>query len=134
MKYCIHRAHKDVFIVPGTLPGNTATVDIGKTIYPYAAIYIFSALVRYKTSSTTTGGVWDINDDGATIFTTKPPIAATATKGTETICDSLLATATTAIAADSLITLDYDSGHATTPGSDAYVEIWYFPVAWRYLP
>lgn len=118
--------------MPGKLPA-AATTDIGKTIYAFRDILIFSALVRYKTAATTTGGVWDINDDGTSIFTTKPAIAATATKGTETVCNCVLATAVTVVAADSAITLDYDSGHATTPGSDAYVELLYMPAAWRYL-
>lgn len=132
MKYCVHRAKEDVFIVPGTLPGNTATVDISKTIYANYDMLIFSALVRYKTAATTTGGVWDINDDGTSIFTTKPSIAAGATIGTDTICNCVLTEATTVVAKDSAVTLDYDSGHATTPGADAYVTIWYMPEAWRY--
>jgi hypothetical protein len=133
MKYCLHRARKEVFIVPGTLPGNTATADISKTVFAEADLLIFSALVRYKTASATTKGVWDINDDATTIFATKPEIAATAVIGTETVCDCVAATATTVVAKDSILTLDYDSGHATTPGSDAYVTIWYMPAAWRYI-
>lgn len=34
---------------------------------------------------------------------------------------------------DVLITVDYDSGHATTPGADAYIYLFWMPVAWRYL-
>ena len=133
MKYCIMKPVKEEFIVPGKLPA-AATTDIGKTIFAFRDILIFSALVRYKTAAATTGGVWDINNGGTSIFTTKPPIAAAATKGTDTVCDCVLATAVTVVAADSAITLDYDSGHATTPGSDAYVELLYMPAAWRYLP
>lgn len=133
MKYCIHRAKEDVFIVPGTMPGNTATTDIGKTIYALCDLLVFAAQVRYKTAPTTTKGVWDINDDATSIFTTKPEIAAAATQGTEQISDCILDTALTVVAKDSAITLDYDSGHATTPGADAYVTIWWMPEAWRYL-
>lgn len=133
MKYCIHRAIEWVFVVPGALPGNTATTDIARTFYPECDILAFSALVRYKTAPTTTGGVWDINDDATSVFTTKPPIAASATKGTDTVCDCVLSTADTVIAADSAVTLDYDSGHATTPGADAYVTLFYMPESWRYI-
>lgn len=133
MKYCIMKPVKEEFIVPGKLPA-AAITDIGKTIFAFRDILIFSALVRYKTAATTTKGVWDINDDGTTIFTTKPEIAATATKGTDTVCNCVLATAVTVVVVDSAITLDYDSGHATTPGSDAYVELLYMPASWRYSP
>lgn len=133
MKYCIHMIERDVFIIPGTMPGNTATADIGKTIYNLQDWLIISAQVRYKTGPTTTGATWDILDDGASIFTTKPPIAAGATLGTETVCDCVLTTADTVVAAGSLITLSYLSGHATTPGADAYVEIFRIPEAWRYM-
>jgi hypothetical protein len=133
MKYCIHPAKWDTFIVPGVLPGNTATTDIAKTIYAIQDLLVFAAQIRYKTASATTKGVWDINDDGTSIFTTKPEIAATATLGTEQISNCILDTALTVVAKDSAITLDYDSGHATTPGSDAYVIIWWMPESWRYL-
>ncbi len=133
MKYCIHRAEQEVFIVPGTLPGNTATADIAKTRHMRGDIYVFSAKIWYKTGPTTTKGVWDINDDGSTIFTTKPEVAASATEGAEQVSDCLSGTATTAVADKSLITVDYDSGHATTPGADAYIYLFWMPVAWRYL-
>ena len=133
MKYCIHRAEQEVFIVPGTLPGNTATADIAKTRHIRGDIYVFSAKIWYKTGPTTTKGVWDINDDGSTIFTTKPEVAAAATEGVEQVSNCLAGTATTAVADKSLITVDYDSGHATTPGADAYIYLFWMPTAWRYL-
>ena len=133
MKYCIHRALEDSWILPGNLP-ISALANIGKILSWREDRYVFSAVVVYQSAPTTTKGVWDINDDGTSIFTTKPVIAAAAKEGTETVCNSLLATATAAIAAKSQLTLDYDSGHATTPGSDAYVFIFSMPVAWRYTP
>ena len=38
------------------------------------------------------------------------------------------------VVAASRVTLDYDSGHATTPGRDAQIIIWSMPVSWRYIP
>jgi hypothetical protein len=132
MKYCIHRAIMDVFIVPGKMPA-AATTDIAKTIIPNCDILVFGALIRYKTACATTAGTWDINDDAASIFTTKPTIGATLNVGAVfQVCNSLLDDATTVVAAGSFITLDYDSGHATTPGSDAYIELYYMPEGWRY--
>lgn len=133
MKYCIHRCKEDIFILPNTLPFAAQAPSGAKAIVPSEDIYIFSARVQYLTAPTTTGGVWDIFDDGASIFTTKPPIAAAAKLGTETVCDSMLGTATTAVAAYSELILNYVSGHATTPGADAYVHVFYMPVDWRYL-
>lgn len=131
MKYCIHKAMQDINILPGTNPRAAAT-GLGKTIsFPYD-IYVFGARIRYGTAATSTGGTWDLNDDATSIFTTKPAIAAGSLMGNWQVADCLLSTALTAVAADSLITTDYDSGHATTPGADAYVQILYMPVAWRY--
>lgn len=133
MKYCTQFVREDVWMIPGSMPA-AALANLAKTIIWQEDRYVFSAKVYYGTGPTTTGGVWDINDDGSTIFTSKPSIAAATTEGTEVVSDSLSGTATTAVAAKSLLTLDYDSGHATTPGSDAYIYIWSMPVGWRYRP
>ncbi|MCK9568723.1 hypothetical protein M0R72_07270 [Candidatus Pacearchaeota archaeon] len=121
MKYCIHRAQEDCWTIPGNMP-IAAQTNIGKILSWREDRYVFSTVVVYQTAPTTTKGVWDINDDGTSVFATKPEIAAAATE----------ATATVAVAAKSKISLDYDSGHATTPGADAYIYIWSMPVAWRY--
>lgn len=131
MKYCMNPCLEATFIVPNSLP-TAAQTNVARTIHPSNAIYIFSGLVRYLTAPTTTGGVWDINSGGTSVFSTKIPIAAAAKVGTEIVCNCLLETATTAIAKDAELTLDYDSGHATTPGADAYVSIYYMPLSWRY--
>lgn len=133
MKYCTQMAKEDSWAVPGSMPA-AALTDIGRTIIWQDERYVFSAKVYYGTGPTTTGGVWDINDDAATLFTSKPSIAAGATEGTEVVSNSLSGTNTTAVAAKSLITLDYDSGHASTPGSDAMIFIWSMPLGWRYRP
>jgi len=131
MQYCTKMAIEDSWAIPGSMPA-AALANIGKTIFWQEDRYVFSAKVYYGTGPTTTGGVWDINDDGSTIFTGKPSIAAGATEGTEVVSDSLSGTNTTAVAAKSKVTLDYDSGHASTPGSDAYIYIWSMPTGWRY--
>jgi hypothetical protein len=133
MKRCIHPAQEDRWILPGMMPA-AATTGMGRQVIWLEDKYVFSAKVMYGTGPTTTGGVWDINDDGSTIFTSKPSISAGSAAGTEVVSDSLSGTNLNAVAASSRITLDYDSGHATTPGSDAYIFIWSMPKAWRYLP
>ena len=124
-------AKEDCWTIPGSMPA-AALANVGRTVIWQDERYIFSAKVYYGTAPTTTGGVWDVNDDGSTIFTSKPSIAAGATEGTEVVSDSLSGTNTTAVAAKSKVTLDYDSGHATTPGADATIIIWSMPVGWRY--
>lgn len=133
MKYSIMRACEDAWTVPGMMPV-AATTDISRGIRWAEDRYVFSSQVLYDTAPTATGGVWDENDDGVSIFSSKPSIAAGATVGTEVVSDSLAGTATVAVAAKSKMSLDYDSGHATTPGSDATVLIWSMPTAWRYMP
>ncbi|MFA7164622.1 MAG: hypothetical protein WC124_02080 [Desulfoplanes sp.] len=131
MTVCACAVREDIWTIPGMMPG-AAQSAMGRKFVWLEDRYVFSAKVMYGTGPTTTKGVWDINDDGSTIFSTKPEIAAGSTEGTEVVCNSLLSDATTAIAAKSSITLDYDSGHATTPGADAYIFIWSIPVSWRY--
>ena len=132
MKYCLLRPLVTEFIIPIKLPA-ASVVNIGKTFFPVFDIIIYSAVVRYITAATTTKGVWDINVNGTSVFATKPEIAATANKGTVTICDCVVGNTVTVVSSDSAVTTDYDSGHATTPGSDAYVEIHYVPASWWYF-
>jgi hypothetical protein len=75
MKFCIHRAMNDVWVVPGMMPAS-AQASIGTQIIWPEDRYVFSAIVFYGTAPTTTGGTWDINDDGTSIFSSKPSIAA----------------------------------------------------------
>jgi len=133
MQYCTRLAVEDSWTIPGNMP-SAGLANIGKAIYWQEDRYVFSAKVYYGTEPTTTGGTWDINDDASSIFSSKPSIAAGATEGIEVVSDSLSGTNTTAVAAKSKITLDYDSGHATSPGSDACIYIWSMPVGWRYRP
>lgn len=128
LKYCIHAAKEDRWIIPGMMPSSAQT-NIGRQTIWSEDRYVFSAKIYYGTAPTTTVGTWDINDDGTTLFTTKPTSA-----GTEVVSNSLAGTATTAVAAASRVTLDYDSGHASTPGADAQIIIWSMPVSWRYIP
>lgn len=133
MKSCIYRPFEDVWTIPGMMPAATQA-DMGRAPRWKEERYVFSAQIFYDVGPTTTKGVWDLNNDGSTMFTTKPEMAAGATVGVEQQADSLIATATIAVAAGGKITLDYDSGHATTPGSDAEIYLWSMPTAWRYIP
>ena len=133
MKHCFFKPIKYAWMFPGNLP-TAALSDIGRILFPDEDIYVFSGKVVYGTAPTTTGGAWDINDDGTSLFSSNLPISAGDTDGTETQSTSIGASSLTAVAALSKLTADYVSGHATTPGKDAYIYIWAMPVSWRYTP
>lgn len=117
-------ASKETFIIAGTFP-NSATTDISKTFYVPEDIYVLSADLRVKTAGTGTGSnVVDINDDGTTKFTTKP----TVTTGTSDL-DNVADNPTTAVAKESLITVDVDSITATTAPVDGYIDLFYYPTS-----
>jgi len=133
MKYCVQFALCDIWTIPGNLP-IAAITNIGKAVIWQENRYVFSAKVVYVTGPTGTNGVWDINDDGTSLFSVKPYILAGATDGSEVVSTSTSGTSVTAVSAGSRITLDYDSGSAATPGEDAVIYIWSMPVGWRYRP
>lgn len=125
MKYAIPKAMKETFIIPGYL---SAATDIAKTWFAPYDIYVLSADLRVKTAGTGTGNnTIDINDDGSTKFTTKP----STTTGTSDL-DNVADNPSTAVAAESAITIDVDAVTATTPAIEAYIDLWYYPVDWRY--
>ncbi len=127
MKYSIPTALSETYIIPGTLP-SAATTNISKTWYAPEDIYVISSDLRLATAGASTGStIVDINDDGATLFTTKPTITTTGTSD----LDNVSTAPATAVAKDSAITVDVDSITATAP-ADAYVTIWYILKSWRY--
>lgn len=125
MKYALSKALRFEFIVPGALG---AVTDVARTHYPECDIYKLSVDARVKTAGTTNATVFDVNDDGTTIITTKPSIASAALTDLDNVCDN----PSTVIAANSILTLDIDSV-STTPPVEAYVDLWYYPEWWRYL-
>lgn len=124
MKYAIQEAMRETFIIPGTIATGT---DLAKTWYTPEQCYILSADAYHKTAGTTNSTVYDINDDGSTKFTTKPTITSTNTSDIDNVADNV----STAVAADSLITVDVDSVSTTAP-VEAYIYLYWYPVSWRY--
>ena len=124
MKYCIAKAMKETFIVPGTL---SAATDTAKTWYPTSGVYIISADAYVKTAGTTNDSVFDINVSGSTKFTTKPTIASTATSDLNNVADSV----STEVAAAAPVTIDIDSVSTTAP-IELYIDVFYMPSDWRY--
>lgn len=124
MKYAIQMAQMETFIIAGTLG---AATDIAKTWYLAQGAYILSADAYVKTAGTTNDTVFDINDDGTTLFTTKPTIATTATSDINNVSTN----PSTEVAAASLITVDVDSVSTTAP-IEAYIYLFWYPTSWRY--
>lgn len=126
MKYAANQSLVETFIVPGVLPSAAAT-DLSKSWHVPCDAYIIAGLPYHKIAGTTNATTYDFNDDGSTKFTTKLSVASAATKGTLQVAD----TPSTAVAEDSVMTLDVDSISTTAP-TDAYVYIFWYPVSWRY--
>lgn len=124
MKYCMQMAQTLDFIVAGTLAAGT---DLARSHYATTALIKLSVDAYVKTAGTTNATVFDINDDGTTIITTKPSIASTATSDIDNVCDA----PTTVIAQDSVITADVDSVSTTAP-VEAYLKLFVFPSSWLY--
>jgi len=125
MKYCIYRAQKMEWIIPGYI--GVAT-DQGRTHYADYDLIKLSVDVRIKTAGATNATTIDINDDGNTIITTKPSISGTGTSDLDNVCDA----PTTVIAKDSVLTIDVDAVTTTAP-QDLYAVLFYYPESWRYL-
>lgn len=122
MKYAGIEAACETFIIPGTIAAGT---DLAKTWYVPEQCYIISTDSYVKTAGTTNSTVFDINDDGSTKFTTKPTI----TTGTTSDIDNVADNPSTAVAKDSLITIDVDSVSTTAP-VEAYIKVFWYPIEW----
>lgn len=126
MKYAKEKALFETFIIPGVLAIGT---DLAKTWYTPYPICVFSSDFKLKTApSGANATTIDINDDGTTMFTTKPSLAAAGTSDINNVSDNV----ETVVAEGSLITVDVDAVCATTPGTEAYIYLFYCPEAWRY--
>jgi hypothetical protein len=124
IQYCLHMALLEQFIIPGTLG---ALTDAAKTFFAPYDLYPLCVDAMVKTAGTTNATVFDLNDDGTTIITTKPSIAS----GSTTDFNNTVDAASTAIEAGSLITVDIDSVSSTAP-VEAYLYFYYYPTSWRY--
>jgi hypothetical protein len=98
------------------------------TFWPREDVYVLSADLFLGTAGGGTGStVVDVNDDGATLFSTKPTIVSTGTSD----LDNVSTNPTTIVAARSKVTADVDSVTSTAP-KDGQVQLFYYPVSWIY--
>lgn len=124
MKYAMEKARAVNWAVAGTI-GATAT-DAAGHYYAPMDMKIFGADIRLGTAGSGTTTV-DINDDGTTMFTTKPSITTTNTSDLDNTADTGIVAAE-----DSKLTLDLDAV-AGTPGVDLYVTLFWTPNSNQYL-
>lgn len=122
MKYAIPLAIEKEFLIPGNL---IVASDQARPYYMDYPGFIVSVDARVTTPGTTNPTVFDVNDDGTTIITTKPSVASGASSDLDNVTDMAL------IAADSKITIDIDSVSTTAP-IEAYIKLWIIPESWRY--
>jgi hypothetical protein len=126
MKYSVQMAQFAEFYLPGPAP-SSALAGFGCFIAPYD-IYPISADLHVETAGSGSGSsIVDINDDGSTLFGTKPTITTTGTSDLDNVSSSPV----TAVAALSKITADWDSS-TLVPPADVHVYLWYIPASWRY--
>lgn len=112
----------ETFIVAGNQSTGT---NVSKTWTAKTDIYPISVDAVVSTAGTTNSTDYDVNDDGTTIIATKPAIASTAT----TDLDNVTSAPTTAIAVNSLVTVDIDAA-STTQAIDGYITLFYIPQWW----
>lgn len=124
VKYAVEKAKTLQFAIVGTLATGT---DLAGQFYAPFDMKVFGADARVATAGTTNATTFDINDDGTTVFTTKPSIASTATSDLDNTADS-----GTVIAEDSKITVDIDAVSTTAP-IDAYITLYFAPNNNQYL-
>lgn len=131
MKYCIQPAMRLPFII--TPFPSAAVTNVSLTHILKEAAYIISADLDLTGAGAGAGStIVDINDDGTTMFTTKPTITTTGTSDPDNASDNCTANTLTASAAGSLITVDVDSVTATAPTGDGLVTVFAMPVGWLY--
>lgn len=123
--YAIEKAKEINFAIAGTMATGT---DLAGTFYAPYAMKVFGADIFAKTAPTGAVLTLDINDDGTTMFTTKPSIADGGTSDVDNTANDNIV-----VAEDSLITVDVDAIGSTVPGIDAYVKLYFIPNNNQYL-
>jgi hypothetical protein len=124
LKYCIQIAQVKEWIIPGTLAVET---NVGRYHYAECDLVKLSVDAIVITAGTTNATVFDVNDDGTTIITTKPSIASGGGEDLDNVCDA----PTTVIVKGSKLTVDIDSISTTAP-IEAYIKLFCFPSGWLY--
>lgn len=125
MKYGMEKARTLLIIIPGTTAvannplGGAHRIEVDA--YPLAIDYWVG------TAGTTNSLTARVNDDGSDIGGN-----ASISSGELTDFGNAPTDSTSAIAADSVITVDITAIHAT-PAVDLYVRFWYMPASWRDL-
>lgn len=124
MKYAQQLALVEQFAIAGSLSSGT---DQAKTWYAPFALYVVTVDAYLKNTYTGSANTFDVNDDGATIITTKPSITAGNSSDIDNVTDMGL------IGVGSAITIDIDS-NGTPPSSDgsAYLYLFMIPESWLY--
>jgi len=107
--------------------------DVSDVYFAPCNLYKIMIDVRAAVTGSGTGSiVFDVNDDGTSIITTKPSISAGSTSSLNNVCDS----PTTAITAGSAVTVDVDSTPSGyySPFQDVVLTLYVYPESWRYIP
>jgi len=126
LKYSLNKARTFTLAVAGTI-GATSTDIAGRFNAPFP-LKIFGADLYAGTAGNGTTTI-DVNKNGTTMFTTKPYINGTNTKG-----EGFTADAGTTLTTGDYVSIDLDSPALTTKITDLYVNVLYSPLNDIYLP
>ena len=126
-EYCLLPVHEQKFVVAGSL--NSVNTNIANIWMPSCNYRVFGCFAYVGTVGTTNNTTIDINDDGTSMFTTKPSIAS-GSQYTSTIATS---NSGLIIGKNSIVTIDLDAVQ-TTPANDLYVSLYVCPTRYMYLP
>jgi len=125
MKYCIMLCPFEQILIPGS---QSVADGVGKTWWYSGAFYPISCDGRVGTAGTTNATTFDLNDDGTSVF---GGTACSIASGETSTLNTAASDPTTPVAAGSAVTADC-TAVSTTPPIDAYLYLYYMPLAWRY--
>ena len=125
MKYCIMLCPFEQILIPGS---QSVADGVGKIWWYQGAFYPISCDGRVGTAGATNATTFDLNDDGTSIF---GGTACSIASGNTATLNTAASDPTTPVAAGSAVTADC-TAVSTTPPIDAYLYLYYMPLAWRY--
>lgn len=123
-KWALHKAEKVTLAYAGSLAIGTNVSRKWKADKSYR---VFGSDGLHGTPGTTNATTYDINKNGATLFTTKLSIASAASVGNGYTADN-----GASLVLDDVLSLDIDSVSTTVP-VDVYVDVFVFPTNNQFL-
>lgn len=126
LKYCPIDATKIILAKPSSL--SVVQTDAFPAFFADEPYRVIGADCYVGTAGTTNSTTFDINDNGTTMFTTKPTLGT----GVSVSATPFSANNGTSLALNDKVTVDIDAIQ-TTPAIDGYIKLYLFPTRYIYL-